>query len=416
MNRKERQRLVVLSRVKDKELPRSAAAQVLGLSLRQVHRLYRRYLAEGDTGLVHRARGKASVRKIAQAEQGRAMELYRSRYRGFGPTLLAEKLGADHGIWVSHDTARRWLIAAGLLERARKGRRSRRRRMRKEKFGQMVQMDGSHHRWFDDRGGKCCLMVAIDDATGQMRGRFYEQETLVAAMTMFARWCTEFGIPQSLYVDRAGIYRADREPTLEEVASKQLPLTQFSRAMKELDVRLILAKSPQAKGRVERANGTLQDRLVKEMRLAGGGISTIEQANAWLEQSRFFQKLSEQFGVKPTDADDAHRPVVTDLNCVLCVKEKRSVSLDSCVQWQGQTLQLNDARAGLKQVELWQRTDGALLITDGGRRLSFTAWTPPPKVRAIVKNNRVHKPTARQQIRLPGSRPPRQTELAGSLR
>ena len=414
MNRKERERLVLLSRVKDKELSRRDAAQVLGLSLRQVHRLYLRYLLEGDRGLVHRARGKPSARKTPEAERERAMELYRSTYRGFGPTLLAEKLGANHGIWVSHDTLRRWLIGEGLLERSRKGRRSRRRRVRKEKFGQMVQMDGSPHDWFEGRGPRCCLMVMIDDATGQMRGRFYPQETLAAAMEMFRVWCDEFGIPQSLYVDRAGIYRADREPTLAEIKGKRKPLTQFGRAMKELDVRLILAQSPQAKGRVERANGTLQDRLVKEMRLAG--ISSIEQANAWLATSGFFQKLSERFGVKPIDSVDAHRPVVIDLSSVLCVKEKRSVSLDGCLQWQGRCLQLIDARAGLKQVELWQQPDGTLRIIDGGKTVNFVPWTPPQKIRGVVKNNRVHKPTARQQIHLPGSRAPRATEPAGSLR
>lgn len=412
MNRKERERLVVFNRVRDKELSRASAAQVLGMSLRQVHRLYLSFVAEGDKGLVHKARGKPSGRKIARDEHDKAMELYRSTYRGFGPTLLAEKLGPEHGIWVSHDTVRRWLIAEGLLERSRKGRRSRRRRLRKERFGQMVQMDGSHHRWFEGRGPKCCLMVVIDDATGQLRGRFYQGETLVAAMDVFGRWCGEFGIPQSLYVDRAGIYRADREPTLEEIKGGRQPLSQFGRAMKELNVRLILARSPQAKGRVERANGTLQDRLVKEMRLAK--ISNIEQANAWLEQSRFFQKLGEQFSVNPADATDAHRPVVVDLGCVLCVKDKRSVSLDGCVQWQGQALQLQNARAGLRQVEIWQQLDGALRIKDGGRCLSFVPWTAPPKVRRVVQNNKVHKPTARQQIRLPGSRSPRPAERVRS--
>ncbi len=414
MNRKQRERLVVLSRVKDKQLSRRAGSEVLGLSMRQMHRVYLRYLSEDDVGLLHRARGKPSGRKIDSSQRDKALELYRSRYGGFGPTLLSEKLGADHGIWVSHDTVRRWLIGEGLLERTRKGRRSRRRRLRKEKFGQMVQMDGSHHAWFEGRGGKCCLMVMVDDATGQMRGRFHEQETLSAAMETFGRWCDEFGIPQSLYVDRAGIYRADREPTLQEIKGKRPVVTQFGRAMKELDVRLILARSPQAKGRVERANGTLQDRLVKELRLAG--ISGIEQANGWLEKIRFFEQLSERFGVKPIDAGDAHRPVVTDLSCVLCVKEKRSVSLDSCLQWQGRTLQLKEARANLKQVELWQRRDGTLLINDGGRRLSFEPWTERPKARRIVKNNQVHKPTARQQIRLPGSHAPRKPEPAGSLK
>jgi hypothetical protein len=184
--------------------------------------------------------------------------------------------------------------------------------------------------------------------------------------------------------------------------------------MKELDVRLILAgQKPAGQGKVERANGTLQDRLVKELPLAG--ISSIEQANAWLGQSRFLQKLGEQFGVKPIDASDGHRPVVIDLSCVPCVKEKRSVSPDSCLQWQGQALQLKGARANLKQVERWQQIDGTLLINDGGRRLCFAPWTAPQKVRRIV-NDKVHKPTARQQIRLPGSHPPRETDPTGSLK
>src|SRR5690242_3174275 len=149
MNRKERERLVVLSRVKDKELSRQAASEVLEVSLRHLHRLYLRYLAEGDQGLVHRSRVRRSPRTVSDEDREQALALYRRTYRGFGPTLLAEKLGPDHGIWVSHDTVRRWLIAEGLLERPRRGRRSRRRRVRKERFGQMLQMDGSHHRWFE---------------------------------------------------------------------------------------------------------------------------------------------------------------------------------------------------------------------------------------------------------------------------
>lgn len=244
MSRKERERLIVLKRVKDKELSRRSAADVLGVSLRQIHRIHLRYLAKGDAGLVHQGRGKAGNRKTDAVEREKALVLYRSTYRSFGPTLWAEKLGPGHGIWISHDTARRWLMSEGLLEKTRRGRRSRRRRIRKEKFGQMVQMDGSHHAWFADRGGKCCLMVMVDDATGRMSGRFFAGETLFAAMEMFQTWCGRFGIPRSLYVDRAGIYRCDRDPTVEELLSKKPPLTQFGRAMKELDVRLIMARRP----------------------------------------------------------------------------------------------------------------------------------------------------------------------------
>lgn len=397
MNREERERLVVFGRVKDKQLSRREAGAVPGLSLRQMHRAYVRWLAEGDPGLVHRSRGRVSPRRVEAAERERAMALYRSTYRSFGPTLWSEKLGKDHGIWVSHDTARRWLLGEGLLEKQRH-RRSRRRRLRKERFGQMVQMDGSHHRWFGDR--KCCLMVMVDDATGRMQGRFYEGETLAAAMDLFGRWCLRWGVPRSLYVDRAGIYRCDREPTVEELRSKRKPVTQFGRAMKELDVRLILANSPQAKGRVERANGTLQDRLVKELSLAK--IGSIPQANAWLEASGFFEALSEKFGVEPMDGVDGHRPVVMNLKDVLCVKDQRSVSHDGCVQWSGRTLQLHNARPGLRVVEVWEG-DGLRLL-DGGRRLSFSAWPGPVKKRREIKNNKVYKPGKRQQISL--NRPP----------
>lgn len=259
-------------------------------------------------------------------------------------------------------------------------------------------VDGSHHAWFEDRGKRCCLMVIVDDATGRMLARFYEGETLVAAMDVFKRWCDRFGLPRSLYVDRAGIYRCDRESTLEEMLDKKKPLTQFGRAMKELDVRLILAKSPQAKGRVERANGTLQDRLVKDLCLAK--VSTIEQANAWLDSSGFFDELNGKFEVRPMDSIDAHRAVVMDLGQVLCVKEKRSVSNDGCVQWEGQTLQLEGCRSGLRIVEVWERADGSLHIPDGGKRLEHRPWTPPPKVRKPIVNNKPYKPGARQQIHL----------------
>jgi transposase len=415
MNRKERERLLVLSRIKDKELGRREGAGILGLSLRQMHRVVLRYRDQQDAGLVHRSRGKASSRRIDPAQKDKTLELYRSTYRSFGPTLLAEKLGKDHGIWVSHDTVRRWLIGEGLLEKPRRGRRSRRRRVRKERFGQMIQMDGSHHAWFAERGEKCCLMVMVDDATGRMKGRFYSGESLAAAMDCFGRWCECFGVPRSLYVDRAGIYRCDREPTTQELKAGKPPVTQFGRAMKELDVRLILARSPQAKGRVERANGTLQDRLVKEMGLER--IDTIEQANAWLDKSGFFDELSGKFAVVAQDSTDAHRPLVSDLKQVLCLKEKRSVSHDGCVQWQGRTLQLLKARAGLRQVEVWQDPgDGGVRLLDGGRALDHEPYTPPAKARPPIKNNKRQKPGPGSQIRLPGSLPRRESNPPTALR
>lgn len=421
MSRKERERLVVFGRIKSGELSRCEGGEILGLSLRQMHRIYKRYLAEGDAGLVHRSRGGVSPRRVEAAQKARALALCQEVYRGFGPTLLAEKLSEVHGMWVSHDTVRRWLVEAGLLERRRRGRRSRRRRERKQRFGQMVQMDGSVHAWFEERGPACVLMTVIDDATGRRRGGFYESETLAAAMKSFGAWCECFGVPGAVYVDRHSIYRSDREPTLEELREGKEPQTQFGRAMSELGVELIKARSPQAKGRVERSNGVLQDRLVKELRLAG--VSGIEQANAWLKSSRYFEHFDEKFAVEAADELDGHRPVVVVLEDVLCVKEKRSVGLDGCVQWQGRVLQLQEP-GNLREVQLWQRADGSLQLLGDGRRLSWQeldaaaqerlkATRRRAKKRPIVNNKRV-KPGPRQQIRLKGSLPPKPLASSGN--
>lgn len=404
MSRKERERMVIFSRVKAKELSRSEASELLGLSLRQTHRMYRRFVAQGEAGLLHRSRGRPSPRRIDGEERNRALVAYRQDYRGFGPTLFAEKLSEREGIWISHDTATRWLKAEGLMEKTRRGRRSRRRRERKERFGEMVQMDGSPHAWFGPEQGSCVLMTVIDDATGRRRGRFHASETLEAAMDCFGRWCDRFGVPASVYVDRHGIYRADREPTLEELRAGKEPVTQFGRAMEELGVELIRARSPQAKGRVERSNGVLQDRLVKELALAG--VKGIEAANQWLESSGYWEKLDEKFGVEARNPADAHRPLVVKLQDVLCVKEKRSVGLDGCVQWRGRVLQLADA-GKLKQVEVWERFDGTLSVCGDGRRLTWREISVQnrqeqrrqAKRKAIV-NNKPWKPGPRQQIQL----------------
>jgi transposase len=407
MSAKERRRLVVLHRVGRKELTRREAAEVLGISVRQLHRQWQRFENGGDAGLVHRSRGANSPRRKSEQDRTRALELYRTRYQGFGATLFAEKLEELDGLKVSHDTARRWLIAEGLLERGRRGRRSRRRRERKARLGEMVQMDGSPHDWFEGRGGHgtCVLMTVIDDATGRRRARFYPSETLEAAMDCLGHWIGEFGVPGSVYVDRHSIYRAERDPTIEELKAGKQPVTQFGRAMQELGVTLIKARSPQAKGRVERSNSVMQDRLVKEMRLAG--VSGIERANSWLQTSGYLLKLDQRLGVAAVDPLDAHRPLVVQLADVMCVKEARSVGLDACVQWRGRVLQLLDVAGSLREVEVWERFDGTLTLVAGARRPAWIELTQEAqaalkqarararKKRPIV-NNKVHKPTAKQ--------------------
>jgi hypothetical protein len=286
----------------------------------------------------------------------------------------------------------------------------------------------------------------IDDATGRRRGWFVEAETTAAAMGAFGQWCARFGVPRSLYVDRHSIYRCDRDPTAEELRAGELPVTQFGRAMRELAVELILARSPQAKGRVERSNGVLQDRLVKELALAG--VAGVDAANAWLDATGYWEKLDARFAVEAAEEDvDAHRPLVSVPADVLCVKERRSVGPDACVQWSGRVLQLTDAAGALRSVEVWERFDGhgdaggTLTLWGDGRRLAWVelddaARQAKAKAKRLARkkkpivNNKPFKPNARQRIDL--GRPkaaaaaattvaksvtePREIEPRGSLR
>jgi transposase len=274
MSPKERRRLELLARVRDEELSLVAVAELLPLSYRQCKRLWRRYQEEGDAGLVHRLRGRPSSRRIADATHHRILELYRTQYEGFGPTLAAEKLAQRNGQHLDAETLRRWLITDGQWQRRRRHRRHRQRRERKPHCGELIQIDGSEHDWFEGRGPRAVLMVMIDDATNRTYARFYEAENTRAAFDLFGRYYDRYGLPQALYADLDSIYRVNPP---EATAGLQPPLTQFGRAMNQLSVRIIPAYSPQAKGRVERRHGVFQDRLVKELRLAG--LQTIAAAN-----------------------------------------------------------------------------------------------------------------------------------------
>ena len=274
MSRKERNRMSIMVGVKQGELTQVQAAELMGLSYRQAKRVWRRYQAEGDAGWCIGC-GGAGVCGASQRPCGRkCWRFAEERYADFGPTLLAEEL-AKEGLVADHDTVRRWLLAAGIRTVRRRRQTHRQWRERKPCFGAMVQLDGSHHDWFEGRGPKCVLMVMVDDATNRMRARFFEQETTRASYDVLEGWVRQHGLPGSLYVDRDSIYRCEGEPSVAEQLAGQEPQTQFGRAMEQLGVELILANSPQAKGRVERMNGVLQDRLVKALRLAG--INDLEE-------------------------------------------------------------------------------------------------------------------------------------------
>jgi molybdenum-dependent DNA-binding transcriptional regulator ModE len=265
MSGKERKRMVVLAEVKQGKMSVAAAGRTLGVCYRQAKRIWHRFKQAGDSGLVHRSRGEPGPRRKAAKLRSQVLVRYEERYPDFGPTLAAEKLHAE-GLVVDHETLRRWLVAKGLWRSGRKRQQHRSWRERRECFGQMVQLDGSHHDWFEGRREKAVLMVMVDDATNRTGTRFSEAETTRASYEVFAVWVRKNGVPGSLYVDRDSIYRCERLATAGEQIAGQEPRTQFGRAMEQLGVELILAHSPQAKGRVERRNGLLQDQLVTPAR------------------------------------------------------------------------------------------------------------------------------------------------------
>jgi transposase len=405
MSGRERKRLVVLSQVRAGKVRLRAAAELLDVSYRQVKRLWSRYQADGDRGLVHGLRGRRSNRQGESSLRERVLARYAELYADYGPTLAAESL-AEEGIEVSVTTLRRWLAHAGLWQRKRVRKQHRRRRERKAFFGELVQMDGSHHDWFEGRRGWAVLMVMIDDATGRIFARFFEEEDLEAALTMLQDYIARYGLPRALYVDRAGIYRADREPTEFEILAGKEPQTQFGRAMEQLDVKLILARSPQAKGRVERMNGTLQDRLVKALRQRG--ISDLASANEFLERE-FLAPFNAKFGKAAAQPADVHRavPEGTDLARVLAVHEERVVQNDWTVRWQNGYLQLGRA-SGVQpkdRVEVCVQLDGRVRLFAGKRELTYgtTRSEPRPTTRPRSsrppRSNQGQKPSAKHPWR-----------------
>jgi hypothetical protein len=330
MSKKERDWFRVLERVKKKEITLRQAAQIMDGSYRQCLRKYKRYRQEGAKGLVHRGRGQVSNRAKDGDERKGIIDRYQERYEDFGPTLAAEKL-AKEGHEVDHETLRRWLIKEKLWKKRRKRSPHRSWRERRAHFGELVQMDGSPHKWFEERAEICCLMNMVDDATGKTLGLLDEQETTAGAMTLLWQWIDKYGIPAALYTDRKNVYVPDEKTAAKAELSGQEALTQFGRACKSLGIRIIQAHSPQAKGRVERSNGTYQDRLVKELRLEQ--ISNIGSANKLLAES-FVDNLNRKFAVAPREKADFHRSAKgRDLESVFCKEEERALTDDWIVRY-----------------------------------------------------------------------------------
>lgn len=399
MSQKERKRMAIMVGVKDDELTLVAAADVLGLSYRQTKRVWQRYRVAGDAGLVHRGRGVPGVRRKPPKLRARILARYAARYPDFGPTLAAEHL-AKEGMVVDHETLRRWLLATGQRTVRRRRQQHRQWRERRPCLGAMVQLDGSHHDWFEGRRAKCVLMVMVDDATNRVWAQFFEEETTRASYDVLEGWCGREGLPQSLYVDRDSIYRCEGSGSIAEQIAGKTPRTQFGRAMAQLGVELILAHSPQAKGRVERMNGVLQDRLVKALRLAG--IKDMAKANEFLAKD-YLPEFNGKFQVEPASKADVHRSGPRNLAEVLSWEEERVVQRDWTVACGGQWYQLDRQHEAMslagKKVIVRTLRDGQVQLERGGVKLRWKALKARP-ARASVKRAgpaqpvKARKPTA----------------------
>lgn len=396
MSQRELQRLPVIEAVRARRITQVEAAACLGLSERQIRRVQARLQQEGPPGLGHRGRGRPSNRRYPERLRQRVLVLIRQRYPDFGPTLACEQLAARHRIHLSDETVRQWMRQAGLGAGRRRPRPHRQWRERKACCGEMVQVDGSHHDWLEGRGPALVLMGYIDDATNRVFARFYDYEGTLPALDSFARYAKRYGLPQSVYVDRHTTYRSPGKRTVEdELAGRSRPQSQFERALAELGVQVIPAYSPQAKGRIERLFRTFQDRLIKELRLAG--ITTREAANRFL--ARYLLSYNRRFSRVPVNPTDLHRPFPagTAWQRILAIRARHALRNDNTVQHETQTYLLEERWNGHRPhaIQAEVRLDGTLYLMDGDRRLRYREvherpravlpmWRPPSHRRARI--------------------------------
>ena len=381
MSQRERDRLRVLHEVKQKHLTQVEAARRLKVTDRHVRRLLIRIGERGDGGIVHQLRGRPSNRKLAAGWEQKILARVRHRYADFGTTLAAEHLAQD-GLRVSRETLRKWMIQQQLW-------RPRRQRVkavhvwreRRACFGELVMQDSSPFRWLEHRGPACQLIALIDDATSRIWARFAEHDSTEENLQTLGGWLRRYGRPVAHYTDRSSIFRTTRPAQWAEQLRGDPARTQFGRALNELGIAWIAAQSPQAKGRIERLFETLQDRLVKEMRLAG--IDTLEAANRFLEL-HFIPEWEQRFTVAPRRSRNAHRPLGPDhhLEQILSVRVARQVAQDYTVSWEGNRwgVSREEVRAALRgaRVEIERRLDGSHWLRFRGRYLRLRHCPEPP--------------------------------------
>lgn len=390
MSERDLQRIEVLSKVTAGRMTVVSAAHVLDLSERQVRRLLERMRTGGAASIRHKAIGRRSNNRISDGVRDYAMTLVRERYADFGPTLATEKLAERDGLRVSRETVRGWMSEAGLWLSRKQRRTFHQPRFRREAYGELVQIDGSEHRWFEDRGPPCSLLVFVDDATGRlMQLRFVRSESAFTYFEALELYLQNHGMPVTFYSDKHSVFRVAKKD-----AKGGQGMTQFGRALCELNIEILCANSSQAKGRVERMNRTLQDRLVKELRLSG--IDTMEAGNAFLPG--FMDDYNARFAVPPARPEDLHRPLnlaPDRLTEILCKREQRYVGSQLTFSFERKRIMLEESEVtrGLvgRYVETYAYADGRLDVRWKGYSLPYTVFDKDQRVThaAITENKRL---------------------------
>ena len=410
MSPKEVKRLEVVQRLDEKRMKQKTAAELLGVSERQVKRLLRRYREQGASGLVSKRRGKPSSHQLAEETQREVLDLLKGKYKGFGPTLACEKMVEVEGLKISDESVRKMMMAEGLWK-AKKARKLEVHQMRERRAceGELEQMDGTDHDWFEGRSERCTLLVMIDDATGKLGAlSFVLEESFFGYCGLLRQYLAAHGRPAGLYTDKHGIFRVNIPN-----AGSGDNLTQFGRAMQSLEIPILCANTPQAKGRVERVNQTLQDRLVKEMRLLQ--INDMHQGNAYLPE--FIADFNARFAVQPRSSLNVHRPLSAhqNLDQILTWQETRTISKNLTVQFKNVVYQIQTDRPTYAlhnlQVTLCQDILGKVAILYKGKELAYTIFqkqkrqaevvTAKQVDHLLVNRSKAHKPAPNHPWRIP---------------
>lgn len=382
MSAKEVERVGIIKRIAEKQLKQREGAKLLGLSSRQIIRLVKRYRRDGTSGLLSVRRGKVSNRYRGDQFKGQVKQLVTQHYYDFGPTFAAEKLLENHGLKMSKERLRQWMIEWRLWRAKREKVTIHQSRERRACFGELIQIDGSHHDWFEGRGSKCCLLVFIDDATSRLVGlRFEKSETTAGYFKLMREYIECYGRPLAVYSDKDSIFRINYPAMLEDEE------TQFGRAMRELEIESICANSPQAKGRVERANKTLQKRLVREMRLRN--INDIESANVFLLE--FIEDFNRRFAKEAREDFDEHRrylPLKEILNLIFSYQEERTTTKNLEISYEDSIYQIKTSDSGRrlqrKKITVCESLDGQVTLLYQGCKLAYTALKKQKRIARII--------------------------------